>query len=260
MAVETRHLTFHLLARTNATARSCERTHRMLIGGYGHIYAIMCIVVFNFSLRGRLPEPSRHARESAVRLRRAEDDRCSLLCLVRSVITCLKVCSAPIQLPHKLASSSAIWRFNLLFFSNHHNPCTHIFILNASSSSPGIYRPHLPFHFPAVIPGGPGGSPLNIWEALGPDEEISLPKHERAPDGMPAIAFTYEFDGEKRVCVSNECHPIPGPHNSAVRTNVTCDFCGPAFPHNITRLLRKGQGGFIMGYSMLFGMASTGDR
>jgi len=100
----------------------------------------------------------------------------------------------------------------------------------------GIHRPHLPFHFPAEWP-GPDGNTINIWEAYGPDDAIDLPLHQQAPVGMPGIAFTYEMDGDKGVAVNGTTYPIPGPNGNGTNK---CPFCGPAFPDNVTRVMRKG--------------------
>jgi hypothetical protein len=126
---------------------------------------------------------------------------------------------------------------SLHFASSKHNKSGVPFFL-----SYGIHRPHLPFHFPAVFP-GMDGQPLNIWEALGPDEQIPLPLHPRAPVGMPPIAFTYEMDGSKSITVSGQRYPIPGPnwagsHNES--SGGGCPYCGPALPDHATRLMRKG--------------------
>merc|ERR1719453_1716940 len=85
----------------------------------------------------------------------------------------------------------------------------------------GIHKPHLPFH-----------APEEMWNMYPDLEEIDLPVHQEAPEGMPPIAFTYEMDGKSdvSVCVSEDnCadHPIPFPHTNTL-------------PVNATRAMRKG--------------------
>ena len=81
----------------------------------------------------------------------------------------------------------------------------------------GAHRPHLPFHVPK-----------EFWDRYGATENISLPKHESAPSGMPPIAFTYECDGKTVVTALDDEAPIPYPNAST------------ALPDNMTRTLRRG--------------------
>ena len=80
----------------------------------------------------------------------------------------------------------------------------------------GIHKPHLPWVFPQ-----------EFWDLYPPTEEIDLPEHEAAPEGMPPIAFTYEIDGKSELLALNQSYKTPYP------------AADTAFPHNFTRTLRK---------------------
>eukprot|EP01060_Flectonema_neradi_P004721 TRINITY_DN1309_c0_g1_i8.p1 TRINITY_DN1309_c0_g1~~TRINITY_DN1309_c0_g1_i8.p1 ORF type:complete len:502 (+),score=123.63 TRINITY_DN1309_c0_g1_i8:60-1565(+) len=81
----------------------------------------------------------------------------------------------------------------------------------------GAHKPHLPW----VVP-------KEHWDQYAPTENISLPLHEAAPEGMPPIAFTYETDGQSKLYAFNVSHPVPYPAAST------------AFPANFTKTLRRG--------------------
>ena len=81
----------------------------------------------------------------------------------------------------------------------------------------GAHRPHLPWNFPR-----------RFWDAYPPTEQIALPAHEAAPEGMPPVAFTYELDGKATIQALNDTHATPFPDAST------------ALPHNMTRTMRRG--------------------
>jgi len=120
----------------------------------------------------------------------------------------------------------------------------------------GVFKPHLPFHFPAKFP-GPDGKVRDIWEAYGPDDQIPVAKHMESPKGMPEIAFTYEMDGMGRICLGvsrNECYPIPGPNNATLLPGEKpCPWCGPAIPQLAAQKVRKAYYGAVSWVDHLVG-------
>lgn len=81
----------------------------------------------------------------------------------------------------------------------------------------GAHRPHLPWNMPR-----------RFWDLYNSTDDIHLPKHQVAPEGMPPIAFTYECDGKTEVTALTQTAPIPYP---SAKT---------ALPDNMTRTLRRG--------------------
>ncbi len=79
----------------------------------------------------------------------------------------------------------------------------------------GAHRPHLPWSFPR-----------RFWDMY--PENISLPKYEEAPIGMPEVAFTWEMDGMVAPHALNRTEILPWPSADT------------AFSHNMTRTLRRG--------------------